>query len=88
MEVVLLWLDDLDDLVFAGAMQAHRLRVLSLVFGALAAAGLALCMLEIWREAWALEAAYAAAFGVCLWFSSGLLGGRGASWPVREALKN
>lgn len=79
MEVVLLWLDDLDDLVFAGALQAHRLRLLALALGAAAAGALTLCMLEVWGDAWALEAAYAAAVGVALWLSSGLLGERGAA---------
>jgi hypothetical protein len=78
MEVVLLWLDDLDDLVFAGALQAHRLRLLALGFGALAAGALTLALLEIWGETWATGSALAADSGVSLWLSSGLLGERGA----------
>jgi len=78
MEVVLLWLDELDDLVFAVALLAHRLRVLALSVGAAAAGGLALSMLELLSDAWALESAYAAALGVALWLSSGLVGERGA----------
>lgn len=74
MEVVLLWLDDLDDLVFAGALLAHRLRLLALRFGAAAAGVLVACMLELLSDAWALGSAYAAALGVALWLSSGLVG--------------
>jgi hypothetical protein len=79
MEVVLLWLDELDDLLFAGALLADRLRLLALGIGAAAAGGLALSMLEIWNDAWALEAAYTSALCVTLWLSSGLLGERGAA---------
>ena len=81
MEVVLLWLDELDDLVFAGALLAHRLRVLALSLGAAAAGALMLSMLELLSDAWALESAYAAALGVMLWLSSGLVGERGAAPP-------
>lgn len=84
MEVVLLWLDDLDDLVFAGAMFADRLRLLALSAGALAAGALGLCTLEILGDAWAIEAAWAAALGVSLWFASGLLGEHGVV-PVEDA---
>ena len=79
MEVVLLWLDDLDDLVFAGALLAHRVRLLALALGATAAGALASCMLGISSGAWALESAYTAALGVTLWLSSGLVGERGAA---------
>jgi hypothetical protein len=45
MEVVLLWLDDLDDLVFTLALDAERLRCLCLKIGLLSAFGLAACEL-------------------------------------------
>jgi hypothetical protein len=85
MEVVLLWLDDLDDLVFAGALQASRLRVAALGVAALAAGALTLCLLEVWAETWALTSALAAGLGVSLWLSSGLLGERGAAVPRARA---
>jgi hypothetical protein len=39
---------------------------------------LTLALLEIWGETWATGSALAAASGVSLWLSSGLLGERGA----------
>lgn len=85
MEVVLLWLDELDDLVFAGALIAHRLRVLALSAGAVAGGALALCMLEVWGDAWALESAWTAALCVALWLSTGLVGEHGAAVNGKRA---
>jgi hypothetical protein len=74
MEVVLLWLDELDDLVYVAASQAHRLRLLGLALGATAAGMLAL---ETWGEPAVLAGGCVAAGGVSLWLLSGLVGRRG-----------
>lgn len=77
MEVVLLWLDELDDLVYVAAAQAHRLRWLGLALGACAAGVLPLRALEAWEGLVVLGGGCVAAGGVSLWLLSGLVGRHG-----------
>lgn len=79
MEVVLLWLDELDDLVYLAARQASRLRLLGLAVGAAAAGLLAVRALA---GVGGLELlGCAAAGGVSLWLLGGLVGRHGLA-PV------
>jgi hypothetical protein len=73
MEVVLLWLDDLDDLVFAAVAFWARLRRLCLQIGLFAAVTLAGC--ELWAMAaeWSLALAGIAACSVAVWMAGALL---------------
>ena len=67
MEVVLLWLDDLDDLVFSTALAWERLRRAVLQLGLLAAFGLATCELLATAIAWVPALALIAAASVATW---------------------
>lgn len=68
MEVVLLWLDDLDDLLFSGALAWERLRRAALGLGLGAAMGLAVCELGA-AARWAPELAAVASGSVSMWLS-------------------
>jgi len=70
MEVVLLWLDELDDWLFAGALLWERLRTGALKVGLTAAVGLAGCELFAAgiRAGWVPALAAVALASVGLWF--------------------
>jgi hypothetical protein len=73
MEIVLLWLDELDDLLFTtvSVFQSLRLRVLQI--GLLAALAVALCELSVTSPAWAPPLAAVAASSVGVWLVGTLL---------------
>jgi hypothetical protein len=83
-EVCLLWLDELDDVVFVVASLCHRLRRLYLLIGLLAA--LTLVGFELAHQAPRLASALAgvACASVALWSLVALafLAQRLKSWPV------
>ena len=73
MEVVLLWLDDLDDLLFSAALLWDSLRRLLLRIGLGAACTLGACELSLTAIDW-VPVLNASALGcVAAWFSGGLL---------------
>lgn len=73
MEVVLLWLDDLDDLVFSAALLWESLRRAFLGVGLGAACTLGVCELSMMAIDW-IPLLNAVAIGcVAAWLSSGLL---------------
>jgi hypothetical protein len=67
MEVVLLWLDELDDLVFSCALLAEPLRKISLDVGFAASLSLVACETSSVALAWATPLAGVAAAGVSVW---------------------
>ena len=67
MEVVLLWLDDLDDLVFALALKWESLRRVVLQVGLVAALAVATCELSFTATAWTLTLSGVAAASVAMW---------------------
>ncbi len=73
MEVVLLWLDDLDDLLFSLALSWERLRRGLLQLGLTAALGVAACELSTLATAVVPALAVVAAGSVAAWFASWLL---------------
>jgi CHASE2 domain-containing sensor protein len=73
MEVVLLWLDDLDDLVYSAALAWERLRRLCLRLGLLSACALAGCELSLAAIQWTPTLAIVAATSVAVWLLSALL---------------
>lgn len=73
MEVVLLWLDDLDDLVFAAALVWEPLRILCLQIGLLAALTLVACELSVTAADWSTMFAGVATSSVAIWFLGALL---------------
>jgi hypothetical protein len=72
MEIVLLWLDDLDDLVFSGALAWERLRRVCLQFGLTASLGLAACQLFANAAAWTPPLAGVAVSSVSVWAAGAL----------------
>jgi CHASE2 domain-containing sensor protein len=70
MEVVLLWLDDLDDLLFSGALLWERLRRACLQTGLLAACTLTVSELYLAAAAWTPILAAIAMASVGVWFVS------------------
>ena len=72
MEIVLLWLDDLDDLVFSSALAWDALRRLCLQVGLAASLTLAACELSAAALEWARPLASIAASSVSLWFLGAL----------------
>lgn len=68
MEVVLLWLDDLDDLVFSAALVFERLRGALLKVGLTASYGIVGAELSIVATEWAPTLAVVAAASVAAWF--------------------
>jgi hypothetical protein len=72
MEIVLLWLDDLDDLVICGAHLWEGLRQLLLQIGLAAALLLVLCELSVTALAWSLALAGVAASSVSAWLFGAL----------------
>lgn len=73
MEVVLLWLDDLDDLVFSLALSWERLRRGLLQLGLTAALGVVVCELSMLATEVIPALTVAAAGSVAAWFASWLL---------------
>jgi hypothetical protein len=73
MEVVLLWLDDLDDLVFVLVSLWARLRRFSLQVGLLAAFLLAACELSMTAAVWSPALAGIAGSSVAFWTTGALL---------------
>jgi hypothetical protein len=67
MEVVLLWLDDLDDLVFSAALAFERLRSAFLKVGLAASYGVAGAELSAVVAEWAPALAVVAAASVAAW---------------------
>ncbi len=67
MEVCLLWLDELDDVVFVIASLCHRLRRVYLVIGLLAALTLVGVELALEAPRWASALAGIAGASVILW---------------------
>jgi hypothetical protein len=83
-EVCLLWLDELDDIVFVVASLCHRLRRVYLLIGLIAA--LAFAGVELAHEAprWSSALAGIAGASVTLWSFVALvfLAQRLKSWPL------
>lgn len=73
MEVVLLWLDDLDDALFLLALEWERLRRLVLKVGLTASLGLAASDLSALAAAWAPAFFCVAAASVGAWFLAAIL---------------
>lgn len=73
MEVVLLWLDDLDDLVFVAAAFWTRLRRFCLQIGLFAAFMLAGSELSMMAADWSLAFAGIAGSSVVVWTAGALL---------------
>jgi hypothetical protein len=69
MEIVLLWLDDLDDALFSVALAWERLRRGILKVGLLSALSLAAVELSAIATQWAPTFAYVAAASVGAWFA-------------------
>jgi hypothetical protein len=73
MEIVLLWLDDLDDLVFSAALAWEQLRRLCLNVGLVAAFALVACEVSMTASQWASRAAVAVAVAsVVVWLLGAL----------------
>lgn len=73
MEVVLLWLDDLDDLLFSAALVWERLRRRILQVGLAAALGLAGAELSATATEWAAALSSVAATSVAAWCAGAVL---------------
>jgi hypothetical protein len=73
MEVVLLWLDDLDDALFSVALVWERLRRAILQVGLASALSLAAVELSAIATQWAPTFAYVAAASVGTWFAGAAL---------------
>jgi hypothetical protein len=73
-EVVLLWLDDLDDLVFTAALRWEPVRRFLLQIGLAAAFSLAICELSATATEWAPALSGVAAASVAAWFGGALFG--------------
>ncbi len=73
MEAVLLWLDDLDDLVFVVVALWTRLRRFCLQIGLLAAFLLAGCELSLTAADWSPALAGIAGSSVAVWLAGALL---------------
>ena len=73
MEVVLLWLDDLDDVLFTAALVWERLRRTLLQVGLASASALAVVEQAAIAAHWAPALAYVAAASVVAWLAGALL---------------
>lgn len=83
MEVVLLWLDDLDDALFSLALEWERVRRLVLKVGLAASFGLAAAELTAFAAAWAPAFSGVAAASVGAWFLGGIFRAYYYSEPSR-----
>ena len=72
MEIALLWLDDVDDLIFCGVVAWERLRRFCLQVGLAAALILAACEVSASAAAWVPSLAGVAASSVSVWVLGGL----------------
>ncbi len=70
MEVVLLWLDDLDDFVFSAALLFESARRLALQLGLLSACAMAVCELAAFGADWVPTLTGLAAGSVLVWSAS------------------
>lgn len=73
MEVVLLWLDDLDDALFSAALLWEQLRRAVLSVGLVAAFALAASELSTTATQWAPAFSYVAAASVLAWLGGAAL---------------
>ena len=73
MEVVLLWLDDLDDALFSVALAWERLRRVVLKIGLASAVALAASELSAIATHWAPAFTYVAASSVAAWIAGAVL---------------
>jgi hypothetical protein len=73
MEVVLLWLDDLDDVLFSLALVWERLRRTVLTVGLSSAFALAAADLTVIATQWAPILSYVAAASVGVWLAGAAL---------------
>jgi CHASE2 domain-containing sensor protein len=73
MEIVLLWLDDLDDLLFTAALVWESLRRAVLKVGLGAACALGVCELSMMAVHWVPVFNTIAVGSVAAWLSGGLL---------------
>jgi hypothetical protein len=73
MEIVLLWLDELDDLVFVISAFWERTRALCLQVGLLAAVALGGCELTVEAARWSPALASVACSSVVVWSAGAML---------------
>lgn len=73
MEIVLLWLDDLDDLLFTAALAWESLRRAFLKIGLAAACALGTCELSMMAMHWVPVFNFIAVGSVTAWLFGGLL---------------
>ncbi|HVY66283.1 MAG TPA: hypothetical protein VHH11_15780 [Gammaproteobacteria bacterium] len=73
MEVVLLWLDDLDDLVFVAASRWEQLRRTVLKIGLVAAVAVAVCEISLLATQLTPALSIVAAASVLAWFAGAAL---------------
>ena len=73
MEIILLWLDELDDLVFVITAFWERTRALCLQVGLLASVALAGCELTIEAARWSPALASVACSSVVVWSAGAML---------------
>ena len=73
MEVVLLWLDDLDDILFTAALVWERLRRAVLQVGLAAAFALAAAELSATATQWAPALSFVATASVAAWLAGAAL---------------
>jgi CHASE2 domain-containing sensor protein len=73
MEVVLLWLDDLDDALFSVALVWERLRRVVLAIGLASSFALAASELSAIATHWAPAFSYVAASSVAAWIAGAVL---------------
>jgi hypothetical protein len=73
MEVVLLWLDDLDDALFSAALGWERLRRVVLGIGLASSLALAAAELSAIATQWTPAFSYVAASSVAAWFAGAVL---------------
>jgi hypothetical protein len=73
LEVVLLWLDDLDDLVFVAASRWEQLRRTVLKIGLVAAVAVAVCEISLLATQLTPALSIVAAASVLAWFAGAAL---------------
>jgi hypothetical protein len=91
MEVVLLWLDDLDDLAFSAALKWEQARQLCLQVGLLASLTLVGCEVCMTASVWAPKLALVAAGSVAVWLLAAAVAAvrrLEAGFPDRYGLQN
>jgi hypothetical protein len=73
MEIILLWLDELDDVVFVITAFWERTRAICLQIGLFASVGLAGCELTVEAARWSPALATVACSSVVVWATSAML---------------